>query len=190
LRPLVVGMRRQLARRPWLYWLAVAGVAAATFASVGAHARRVDRAAAEWGATRPVLVARTALAPGDPVVGDWREYPVALVPESALEAGGGDRIARHRLEPGEIVTLGDTVGGGPLAHLPDGWLAVAVIESPHSGARLGDRVQLAADGITLAAEAIVVGESGDATLIGVPAAIAALVPLAAEHGSLAVLRMP
>jgi Flp pilus assembly protein CpaB len=190
LRAAAVAARRLLARRPWLYWAAVVAVAAATSAAVRSHAAGIDRAIAEWGATRPVLVTRVALSPGDPVVGDWREYPESLIPDTALTPADGQRLARHHLDPGEIITVGDTVGGGPLARLPDGWLAVAVIESPPSGAGPGDRVQLASDGITLAGEAIVIGTAADATLIGVPSEIAPLVPLAAQQGTLAVLRLP
>lgn len=190
LRAPAVAVRRLLARRPWLYWLGVAAVAVPTFGVARSQSAQVEQATAAWGTTRRVLVTGDALRPGDRIVGEWRDYPVALVPDTALTVDDGERIARHDLAPGEIVTLGDTVGGGALALLPAGWLAVAVIESPPSGASPGDRVQLASDGITVAAEAVVVGTAADATLIGVPADVAPLVPLAAEHGSLAVLRLP
>ena len=192
----IVTYRRVLARRPWLHWIAVVVLAVATSAHILALDDRVEQARAAWGDTSSVLVADRAVAPGDPVVASSRDVPVALVPAGALGAPGRDPtlVARQHVTAGEIVTEADVAGGGPLALLPAGWLAVPIVESPSSGASEGDRVQLASDGLVVASDALVVGRLDDVTLVGVPAhlaaSLAASLPRSAEAGGLVVLRQP
>ena len=199
--PLYLGAtayRRLLARRPALHWIVVGGLAVATGAELLDRDDRVERARAAWGDTRAVLVADRAVAPGEPLVASSRQVPAAMVPASAIDPSnasdgsvGSARIARQHVGVGEIVTASDVVGaGGQLPLLPVGWLAVPIVESPPSGASDGDHVQLASDGVVVAREAVVVGHTGDATLIGVPAGDAAMLPPAAASGSLVVLRQP
>ncbi len=80
--------------------------------------------------------------------------------------------------------------GGPQAMTPDGWLAVPVIESPRSGAVVGDRVQVASDGFVVSADAIVVGGFDNVTVLAVPANEAPLLPAAADAGALTLLLKP
>jgi SAF domain len=188
-----VALRRLLAARPWLYWLAIATVAVAIAAAVLDRVDRVDATRDAWGRTTDVLVADRALAPGDPITGDVAALPAAMVPAAAIAPPDAiGHVARHHVAPGEIVTDADVVGGGPLALAPQGWLVVPIVESPTSGAGHGDRVQIAADGLVIAADAIVVGSHDDVTLVAVPAADAALVAAAtaAAAGGITVLRVP
>ena len=67
---------------------------------------------------------------------------------------------------------------GPLALVPTGWLAVPVVESPTSGAAVGDRVRVVAQGVVLSEEGLVVGHSPDATLVAVRPDEAPLLPAA------------
>jgi hypothetical protein len=183
--------RRVLARHPSIHWLVVAVLAVATGAQVLARDDRVEQARRAWGDTREVLVADRDAAPGEPLVASVREIPAAVVPPAAIDATGVARIARQHVGAGEIVTDADVAAlGGPLPLLPPGWLAVPGVESPPSGATVGDRVLLASDGVVLAPDAVVVGQVGDVTLVGVPADGAPSLPPAAASGSLTVLRQP
>ena len=73
---------------------------------------------------------------------------------------------------------------------PAGWLVVPVLESPPSGALIGDRARAVADGVVLTKDAVVVGHHGDATLLAVPADVAPLLPAAADAGRLTLLLVP
>jgi hypothetical protein len=186
-----VGWRRVVARRPWLHWLLVAVLSAATAMQVAGRIGEVDAARDAWGTTRPVLVAARAAAPGEPVVAEVAAVPVALAPPGAIDPSAGrELVARQRIGEGEIVSDVDVVGAGDLALVPPGWLAVPVAESPPSGAAAGDRVRLVSEGVVVASDAVVVGHHDDVTLIAVPADVAPAVPAAAAAGSLTVLRAP
>lgn len=137
-----------------------------------------------------MLVASADLAPGDALTVERRTAPAAIVPSGAVATAAGLR-ARQHIGAGEIITGTDVVRGeGALALVPRGWLAVPVIESPRSGADVGDRVLVASDGITLADDAIVVGFVDDATLVAVAGDRAPLLPAAAAESALTLLRRP
>ncbi len=187
-----VAVRRAVARHRRWYRVAVLAVAVGAAATTLDALDAVDAARAEWGRTRDVLVATTTVSPGEPLAVEVRSVPEALVPAAAIGPDHGtDRlVARQRLTPGEIVTEADVAPEGPLGLVPPGWVAVAVVESPASGAAPGERVQLASEGVIINDTALVVGHTDAATLVAVPEAGAALVPLAAATGSLAILRVP
>ncbi len=185
--------RRLIARRPWVYWLAIGGLASWAYAVAGAHTGAADRARDEWGATTPVLVATSDIASGDTLAGavTTRDWPAALAPPGALGELPDDAVARQRVAAGDIVSTVDVTAAGALALVPAGWLAVPVTESPRSGATAGDRVQVASEGVVIAADARVVGMvDADVTLVAVPAGDAPLLPLAADNGALTLLRPP
>ena len=185
--------RRLLARHPWVYWLAIGGLASWAYAAAGEHTDAADRARDEWGATTPVLVATSDIAPGDALAGavSAHDWPVALAPPGALGELADDAVARQHLAAGDLVSTADLAGRGSLALVPAGWLAVPVTESPRSGAAAGDRVQVASEGIVVAADALVIGTvDADVTLVAVPASDAPLLPLAADAGALTLLRIP
>jgi hypothetical protein len=188
-----VGIRRVLARRPWLYWVLVTALAGVLAAATEANLSEVQRARDAWGETTTVLVATGNIAPGQPVAEDarWREFASAMVPANAVSAHDLPAIARQHISTGEIVTTVDiTATDGQLALVPDEWLAVVVAESPRSGATVGNAVRLVSDGVVIAEQALVIGEVDGATLIAVPENVAPLVPVAAESGSLTLLRVP
>jgi hypothetical protein len=194
----IVAVRRLVVRRPWVYWFAVGALAAGTYASVAKHTAAHDAARLRWGVTTPVLVAHAPLAPGDPLDGRVApiEWPAAIVPPDALSQFEPGSVARQHVAPGEAVgTLDVAHGDGPLALVPDAWVAVPVVESPPSGAEVGDRVQVASEGVVLAGDGLVVGGvvggvAGDVTLVAVPVDVAALLPAAADGGHLTLLRVP
>lgn len=166
--PIAVAARRMLVKRPWIHWLVVAVAAAGAGGSMLERADRVDAARNAWGETGRVWVAVADHAPGDPLAVERREVPLAMIPEGAVETVDG-LTARQRVAAGEIVHTADVVAlSGPQSLTPVGWLAVPVNESPPSGAALGDRVRVVADGVVLSADAIVVGHHDGASLIAVP----------------------
>ncbi|MEO6651580.1 MAG: SAF domain-containing protein [Ilumatobacteraceae bacterium] len=183
-------VRRHVARRPWLYWLVVAAAALGVAASVLQHVDRLDAARSAWGETTTVWTATQALAPGQPVVAEATEMPVAIAPPHHLTSIDGLTM-RQSVGAGEVIADSDVVvGEGPLALTPTGWLAVPIVESPTSGAAIGDRVHIASDGFVITTDALVVGFHDDVTVIAVPAADAPFVPPAAAAGTLTLLRVP
>jgi hypothetical protein len=187
-----VSIRRLLARRPWLYWLLVGAVAAGFASEVAGRSDAVDAERARWGESRTVLVADRDVLPGDPlaVAVTKRTLPVAMIPIEAISEI--DRqVARQRIAAGEVITAPDVAEqDGPRALLPEGWLAVAIVESPSSGARIGDRVQIASEGTLISSDAVVIGFVDDATLVAAPADEAPLLPAAAAAGGVALLLVP
>ncbi len=187
-----VAVRRAVARHRWWYRSLVLATAVGAAATTLDQLDSIDAARAEWGRTRDVYVATAAASPGDAVLVEVRAMPEAVVPAAAVRPAAdiGEFVARHRLSPGEIVTEADVTPVGPLALVPSGWVAVAIVESPPSGASPGERVLLASEGVVINDTALVVGHTDAATLVAVPEAGAALVPLAAASGTLALLRVP
>ncbi len=187
-----VSIRRLLARRRWIYWLLVSGLASACAAQVLARLDEVEAERVRWGETRTVLVAARDIVPGEPLSGVTvdRHLPIAMIPESAV-TDVANRIARQHVAVGEMITTADiTAGDGPQALVPEGWLAVAIVESPSSGAAIGDRVQVASDGVVISSDALVVGFVDDVTLVAAPAHEAPLLPAAAAASALALLLVP
>ena len=88
------------------------------------------------------------------------------------------------------IDVGRAGQAGPAALLPDGWAAVPIVEAPAAGAPIGARVQIAGDGVVLAADAIVVGYHDDVTLVAVPVDVAAMVAAGAQAGGVALLLVP
>ena len=71
--------RLVLARRPWLYWLVVAVLAATIALVVQGRVVDLDEARRSWGDTRRVLVAAGPLEPGEPIVAMTLDLPRALL---------------------------------------------------------------------------------------------------------------
>lgn len=186
----MVGVRRFHARHPWAYWAVAAGLAIGAAAAARSHTAGIESARTTWGTQRSVWVAARDLAPGEALLVERRVVPAAVVPVGALDDVAG-RVARQQIGAGEIV-LGLDVAAttGPRALIPPGWLAVPVVESPATGATIGDRVRVASEGVVLAADALVVGHHADTTLVGVPADDATLVAAAGELGRITLLLVP
>jgi Flp pilus assembly protein CpaB len=186
----IVSTRRVLARRPWIQWAVIVVVATLAAASVHGRLQRVDAERDSWGVASPVLVATGPIEVGEPLRVEKRQLPSAIVPEGAIYEADG-LVARQRIGNGEIITDVDVVSdSGPQAMTPNGWLAVPVVESPRSGAALGDHVQVASDGFVLSSDAIVVGSFDEVTVLAVPADEAPLLPAANDAGSLTLLLKP
>jgi hypothetical protein len=186
-----VMVRRVLVQHPWIYWLVVVLIAIGAFASMLDRSGAVDDARSSWGDTAIVLIAAADHHPGDAINAAPREVPLAMVPESAVSTSRKALVARQNVAIGEIVTNGDVVAqNGPQAFAPDGWLIVPIVESPYSGAQLGDRVQVVSDGFVVSVDAQIVGSHDDVTLVAVPADEAPFLPAAAAAGGLTLLLVP
>lgn len=185
--------RHLLARRPWLYWLAVGLLAGTAAFAVLAVVGDLDAARRAWGDDRPVLVAMGEIEPGEPLQGrvEVRSRPGPAVPPSALSALPAGATARQHVAAGEaIVALDVAAGPGPQALIPEGWLAVAVREVVPTGVAAGDRVGAVSGGVVLADDGVVVDATAEAVLVAVPAADAPTVAAAATSGDLALLVVP
>ncbi len=187
----VVALRRLVTRRPWVYWVVVLAVALLLASLTSSNLAAVDDARRSWGETAAVWVATGPLEPGDDLAAGVtrRHVPLAMVPDAAIGAVEG--VVRQRVAAGEIVTEPDvSARTDQLALVPADWVVAAVTESPPSGAAPGHPVWVVADGVVLSSDALVVGAIDGATLVAVPHEVAPLVPLAAESGSLSLLRVP
>jgi len=166
----------RLARTPFVFWLAVAGLALATALVVAGALGRVQALARRYGPLRPVVVAAR---PVDRGVGlaaadvEVRRLPASFLPPDTFAAVDDvrDRAPVVPLLPGQPVLRGHLAPDGltgAAALLPPGMRAVAV---PADGAaptlRVGDVVDVLAtleDDATLAVavDALVV-EAGEGT---------------------------
>lgn len=184
-------LRMLLARRPWIYWSFVALLAAGAGLTVAASVADMRRARESWGETAPVLVATRAIAPGEMLDGSVAatQFPVALVPGSAVTDFAPGAAAIQRITAGEVVVDADVGGAaGSLALLPDGWLAIAIDGADGALFHVGDSAAVLAAGQVVAAKAVVVRILADAVVIGVPRNDAALVADAAiQHSAVIAL---
>jgi Flp pilus assembly protein CpaB len=132
------------------YWLVVLGLAAVTGVAVHLLIDQAAAARARFGDTTTVLVARTALAPGDRLDGrvERRYWPVALRPAGALTRAPARAVATAPIGRGEVL-VGARVSGhgrpGAAALLRPGDRAIAVpVAVAGLPLRVGDRVDVLA----------------------------------------------
>jgi len=183
-------VRHVLARRPWLYWLAVSALAIACGLVAARAVAAVEDERQAWGSPRTVVVAAHDLAPGDALDGATLKLavPLPLVPPDALAATPAGAVARQRVAAGEMLVGHDIAAtAGPQALIPPGWQAVAVAEPVATGAGVGDRVVAAGGGIVLAPSGVVVAVLAEGVLVAVPSADAPAVAQAATTGELTLL---
>jgi hypothetical protein len=186
-------LRLELARRPWLYWLAVAVAAGTAAVSMLTVTNRLDDERARWGTPVDVLVASRDIAPGDTVDGavSTRSYPAALVPESAASRVAVGSIARRHIGAGVIITRADlAAGSAPRSLLEQGQVAVAVVEHVRTGVRVGDRVTVVSEGVVLATHATVVGTDAATIMLAVDASAAPPLAAAAAANGVSLLIEP
>lgn len=141
----------RLRYHPAVRWVALAALLALAVTVV----QRTTAGAAEerhqWGATRIVAVARHRIAMGSSIdTGDVesRAWPLAMVPQGAVEAVAPGRTAAATIEAGEAVVasrLAPDGVHGMAALVPGGWRALAVPVAPTVlTLAVGDHVDLIA----------------------------------------------
>ncbi len=184
-------VRRLLARRPWIYWLTVGVLALGCAAVLAGAARDLDHARASWGETARVVVSTRSIGPGEPLEGaiSARELPRAIVPASALRRLSPGATATQHVAPGEVIVAIDVAPStGPLALLPDGWMAVTIDGSGAQSAALfevGHAAAVLGSGQILARDAIILDVSAAGVAVGVPAdAAAAVADAAVQHSAI------
>lgn len=184
--------RLVLARRPWLYWGAVAVVAALVALATHHRLAAIDAARAEWGTTRTVLVADGRLEPGDRIAGRLVELPEAAVPPQALAdlPDPPARMVQHAGD-GEVLTdLDITTRSGPAGAAPSGSVVVGLTDPLARRVSIGLPVQVAADGVVLAHRATVVDLVDDVVFVSVDEQDAPAVAVAAQQGTASMLFLP
>lgn len=194
----------RLARTPFAFWLAVAGLALTTALVVAGALGRVEALAQRYGPLRPVVVAArpvergTALAPADVEV---RRLPAGFLPPGAFASVDEvrDRAPVVPLLPGQPLLQGHLAPDGltgAAALIPPGARAVAV---PAAGTtptlRVGDVVDVLAtlEGdptLALAVDVPVVEAGEDSASVAVSPEAARAVAYAVAHGSVTLALSP
>ncbi len=184
-------LRNLLARQPWIYWSAVIAIAVGAAFVVKSQLDGAEAARSSWEDTRPVLVARHDVDPDSPVVADTVELPVAAVPATAIDALPDGALAHRRIGAGEILVAADVVAApGPARHATVGNVVVGLVDPLSPAAAIGLDVQVASDGVVLAAEATVVDVVGDVVFVEVRESDGPAVAAAAQAGRASLLFVP
>ena len=116
-------LRLLFARRPWLYWLIVGMCAVAVWWSVANTQAEVARERDSWGATRNVWVASGPVAAGEVVQATGNDYPIKMVPASAVSSLAADAVAARSITAGAVVVAADVAVDGLV---PADWVVFAV----------------------------------------------------------------
>jgi hypothetical protein len=183
--------RLVLARRPAIYWLAVAALATLTALTVHAEQAAIGTARDRWGATRAVLVAAQQLEPGDELVADLVERPLAVVPDGALGALTPGTTMRQRVAAGSVVTRFDVaVRPGPAALAEPGTVVVAMSDPLARDVAVGLAVQVVADGVVLADDAVVSAVVDDVVFVAVSRRDGPAAATAAQQGIASLVYLP
>ncbi len=138
-------LRLALARRPYLYWLFVAGCAAIVWAQLANSAAELDDQRQQWGETRRVWVAATDIAQGDPVHVIARDYPIAMVTTRAIVDEPVGAIAVAPIAAGEVLVTAD-VGSVTDLTVPTGWVVFAFASDDSPATQPGTAVAIFGSG--------------------------------------------
>jgi hypothetical protein len=183
--------RLVLARRPWIYWVAVATFATIAAATVHSEMASIAAERDRWGATRSVYVARHQLEPGDPIAADLVALPAAALPTGALVETPPAALLRQRVAAGEVLTeLDITSQSGPAALAQPGTVVVALSDPLARNVSPGLQVQVSADGLVLTDSAEVADVADDVIFVAVDVGDAAAVAAAAQRGVASLIYVP
>jgi translation initiation factor IF-2 len=186
-----VRARHVLARRPWIYWLCVAGLAAIVAVAVDDRLDAIEQERSRWGATRTVLVADGALEAGDSVVARRVELPLAALPDATLSELTPDARMRQRATDGEVLTSFDvTSRPGAAGRADAGEVVVAVSDPLARNVVIATNVQIVADGLVLADSGEVVEVVDEVVFVAVDERDGPIVAAAAQQGIAALVYLP
>lgn len=132
---------RLLRRRPVPFWAVAVAAALLTALLVGRLAGEATAARDRWGERREVVVAAADVGAGEPIDGELRSLPVAVVPEGALRSLPRGALAAVDLVAGEVV-VGARLAGASI--LPEGTRGIAVPAPAGLPLDLGDEVDVLA----------------------------------------------
>ena len=150
---------------------------------------RMQSATASLGLTTPVLVASSNIEPGDIITTQLfslRSLPRSAVTSTALHDLQIGLVAQQSISIGELLTTTNTgMSATQQLQLPAGFRSVAIVPpAALPPMQIGDHVDIIANGIVLAADALVLGliEDTIGVIVAVPADLSAAVASAAAIG--------
>ena len=150
---------------------------------------RMQSATASLGLTTPVLVASSNIEPGDIITTQLfslRSLPRSAVTPTALHDLQIGLVAQQSISIGELLTTTNTgTSATQQLQLPAGFRSVAIVPpAALPPMQVGDHVDIIANGVVLAADALVLGliEDTIGVIVAVPADLSAAVASAAAIG--------
>ena len=154
---------------------------------------RMQSATASLGLTTPVLIATSSIEPGDIITSQLfspRALPRSAVAPTALHDLQTGLVAQQSISIGELLTTTNTgMNASTQLQLPAGFRSVAIVPpAALPPMQVGDHVDIIANGVVLAADALVLSlmENTPGTVTGVivavPAELSAAVASAAAIG--------
>ena len=150
---------------------------------------RMQSATASLGSTTPVLIASSNIEPGDIITTQLfslRTLPRSAVTPTALHDLQTGLVAQQSISIGELLTTTNTdTSTSKQLQLPVGFRSVAIVPpAALPPMQVGDHVDIIANGIVLAADALVLSLIEDTTgvIVAVPAESSAAVASAAAIG--------
>lgn len=174
-------LRLALARRPWLYWLFVACCAAIVWSTLSSAQSRLDEQRHQWSETRRVWVAVGDIAPGDEIRSVARDYPVAMVSASAINAQPVDARATAAIAAGEVLVASDVAATD--RWLPADWVVFALASDNTPALLQGGGVAIFGSGQRWC-DGVVVTVGEDNVEVGVPRECADTVSAQIASGSI------
>ena len=174
-------LRLALARRPWVYWLFVACCAAIVWSTLAANQAKLDDQRRRWGETRRVWIASVDIAPGDVVRSVARDYPIAMVAESALNEQPVRVIATTSISAGEVLVAADIDEAANV--LPPDWVVFALASNDTPMLHEGNAVAVFGSGQRWC-DGVVVAFGDDTIDVGVPSTCADAVSVQVASGTL------
>ena len=154
---------------------------------------RMQSATASLGSTTPVLIASSNIEPGDIITTQLfslRTLPRSAVTPTALHNLQTGLVAQQSISIGELLTTTNTgTSTSKQLQLPVGFRSVAIVPpAALPPMQVGDHVDIIANGIVLAADALVLSLMEDTNsevvgvIVAVPAELSAAVASAAAIG--------
>ncbi len=154
---------------------------------------RMQSATASLGSTTPVLIASSNIEPGDIITSQLfslRSLPRSAVSPTALHDLQTGLVAQQSISIGELLTTTNTgTSTSKQLQLPIGFRSVAIVPpAALPPMQVGDHVDIIANGIVLAADALVLSLIENTTgvvtgvIVAVPAEFSAAVASAAAIG--------
>jgi hypothetical protein len=150
---------------------------------------RMQSATASLGLTTPVLIASSNIEPGDIITTQLfslRSLPRSAVSPTALHDLQTGLVAQQSISIGELLTTTNTgTSATQQLQLPTGFRSVAIVPpAALPPMQVGDHVDIIANGVVLAADALVLGliEDTIGVIVAVPADLSAAVASAAAIG--------
>jgi hypothetical protein len=150
---------------------------------------RMQSATDSLGLTTPVLIATSSIKPGDIITTQLfslRTLPRSAVAPTALRDLQTGLVAQQSISIGELLTTTNTgTSASQQLQLPIGFRSVAIVPpAALPPMQVGDHVDIIANGIVLAADALVLSliEDTIGVIVAVPAELSAAVASAAAIG--------